>query len=100
MNPVDAALEALDLEPELEKEGFARKATKLSPRAQQELTMWNDWNASGRNPNKLRPLIKSLQPLVRHRSRIFVNKVRDIPPPVIEAEFQDQLVSALETYDP
>lgn len=99
MNPVDAALEALDLG--LEKEGFARRrATKLSPRSQQELTMWNDWNASGRKPNKLRPLIKSLQPLVRHRSRIFINKVRDIPPPVIEAEFQDQLVGALETYNP
>lgn len=103
-NPLDEALDLLGFEEsELEKEGFARRrkpSTNLSPRAQQELQMWNDWNASGRDPNKLRPLIHSLQPLVKHRSRIFVNKIRDIPPPVIEAEFQDQLVGALETYNP
>lgn len=101
MNPIDDALDALE---GLDKEAFARRRTykqpDLSARAQRELQMWQDWDQSGRKPEKLRPLVRSLQPLVKHRSRIFENKVRDIPPPVIRSEFQKQLVGALETFDP
>ena len=103
MNPIDAALDALGIE-DLDKEAFARKRiypkTDLSARAKGELEMWNTWDKGGRKPEHLRPLIHSLQPLVKHRSRIFENKVRDIPPPVIRSEFQKQLVGALETFDP
>ena len=103
LNPIDDALDALGVD-DLEKKSAVRRRTfqpqPLSNRAQRELDMWHDWNNSGRQPEKLRPLVQSLQPLVKHRSRIFENKVRDIPPPVIRSEFQKQLVGALETFDP
>lgn len=101
MDPLDEAIEALDLDIEQEKEAFARRRGRpLDPRAQRELQMWHDWNNGGRQPTQLRPLIRSLQPLVRNRSKIFETKVRDIPPAAIRAEFQDQLVGALETFNP
>ena len=111
-NPIDDALEALEQD-EMEKDssffspfsfktpaGAQRQVKPLTPRAQREHQMWQDWDQGGRKPEKLRPLIHSLQPLVTHRSRIFEHKVRDIPPPAIKAEFQTQLVRALETFDP
>lgn len=104
MNPVDAALGALHDEGLL-KEAFAQKKppfppTSIGERGKKELEMWHAWDQSGRQPELLRPLVDSLQPLVKHRSRIFENKVRDIPPPVIQSEFRKQLVGALETFDP
>jgi DNA-directed RNA polymerase specialized sigma subunit len=99
LNPIDEALEALQSEG-LEKEGFAKPTSPLSPRAQRELQMWHDWNNSGKDPNKLRPLLSSLQPLVKNRMRLFEHNVRDIPPSAIQSEFQDQLLGALETYQP
>ena len=100
MDPIDEALELLGYE-EVEKEGFARRRAKpLSPRAQRELGMWHDWNNGGRKPTQLRPLVQSLQPLVKNRSRIFENRVRDIPPSAIQSEFSDQLLGALETFNP
>lgn len=97
MNPLDEALEAID---ELEKDAAQWKRTPMTPRQQKELEMWQQWDQSGRKPEQLRPLVKSLQPLVRRRSRIYETKVRDIPPDAIRAEFQDQLLHGLETYDP
>jgi DNA-directed RNA polymerase specialized sigma subunit len=102
MNPIDDALEFLEEGGLLNKEAFAsrRKPTPLGATAQKELEMWKQWQSSGKKPEHLRPLVKSLQPLVKHRSRVFEGRVRDIPPAVIQAEFQKQLVGALETFDP
>jgi len=99
MNPLDEALEALH-EEGLDKEGMAKKPSDPSGRAQREIEMWRTWDQNGRQPEHLRPLVQSLQPLVKNRSRIFEHKVRDIPPQAIQAEFQTQLVKALETFDP
>jgi hypothetical protein len=101
MNPIDEALELLDGD-ELSKESFAKKSPQqlIPRRAEKELQMWHDWNNSGRHPEKLRPLVNSLQPLVKNRSRIFENKIRDIPPAVINSEFQKQLVGAIQDFNP
>jgi DNA-directed RNA polymerase specialized sigma subunit len=111
MNAIDLALEALD-EVGLQKESFAAPKPpappkppqplqpSLSGRQQREIEMWHHWNNNGRQPAHLQPLVESLQPLVKKRLNIFENRERDIPPAAIRAEFQDQLVSALETYDP
>jgi hypothetical protein len=102
MNPIDEALELLGIEEdELEKEGFAFKPkTTFSPREQRELQMWHDWNNSGRQPDKLRPLVRSLQPLVTNRLKIYEHQIREIPPGAIRSEFSDQLLRSLETFDP
>jgi DNA-directed RNA polymerase specialized sigma subunit len=62
--------------------------------------MWQAWQQGGKKPDQLRPLVQSLQPLVNNRMKIFHNRVRDIPPDAIRAEFHDQLVTALDTFDP
>lgn len=102
-NPLDEALDLLGVEAEeddLEKEGFAYKPKPLDQRAKNELQMWQQWQQGGKKPDHLRPLVHSLQPLVNNRAKIFMNRVRDIPPDTIRAEFHDQLVTALDTFDP
>jgi DNA-directed RNA polymerase specialized sigma subunit len=100
-NPLDEALDVLGYEDEdFEKEGFAYKPKPLSGRAQRELQMWQQWQQGGKKPEQLRPLVQSLQPLVNNRMKVFHNRVRDIPPDAIRAEFHDQLIGALDTFDP
>ena len=100
-NPLDDALDLLGYEEgDLEKEGFAYKPKPLSERAQRELGMWQQWQQGGKKPDHLRPLVQSLQPLVNNRMKIFHRRIRDIPPDAIRAEFHDQLLTALDTFDP
>jgi DNA-directed RNA polymerase specialized sigma subunit len=100
-NPLDDALDVLGYEEkELEKEAFPRRPKPLSARAQQELQMWQTWKQGGQKPDHLRPLVHSLQPLVNNRMKIYHHRVRDIPPDAIRAEFHDQLLTALDTFDP
>jgi len=72
----------------------------LRKRQQREMQMWQQWQAGGQKPQDLRPLIKSFKPLVNHQANIWAGKVRDVPPAAIRAEFTNQFVSALQTYDP
>lgn len=74
-------------------------ASKLELRRQKEMGMWQDWKESGEDPQKLKPLLTSLNPLVQKQINIYRNKV-PIPPAAIEAEFNNHLVTALRTYDP
>jgi DNA-directed RNA polymerase specialized sigma subunit len=108
-NPLEEALDLLGYEEEedMDKEGFAAfqppkygPQTPISGIAKQELQMWQQWNQGGKKPEDLRPLVQSLQPVVNNRLKIFQNRVRDIPPDTIRAEFHDRLIHALDTYDP
>jgi len=101
-NPLDDALESLGYgEQDLEKDGFAQgKRKPLTDRARKELQMWQQWQTSGKRPEHLRPLVQSLQPLVNNRMKIFQHRVRDIPPSAIQSEFRNQLLGALDTFDP
>jgi DNA-directed RNA polymerase specialized sigma subunit len=93
MTPLDDFLEAL---------GQIKEAAvdDLRKRQQREMQMWEQWKQGGQKPQDLRPLIKSFKPLVNHQANIWAGKVRDVPPAAIRAEFTNQFVSALETYDP
>ena len=62
--------------------------------------MWQDWKEGGMQPQQLRPLIKSFQPLINGEANRWAPRIRDLPPAAIRAEFTDQFVSALKTYDP
>lgn len=92
-DPVNEFIDALD---GLEKDA----ASELRKRQQQEFQMWEEWKSGGMQPHHLRPLIKSFKPLINSRANVFTNKVRDIPPAAIKAEFTNQFVHALQTYDP
>lgn len=94
MNPVLEFLAELE-EPE---EKLASK--DLREKQSKELTMWQQWNAGGRQPEHLQPLITSFRPLISSKVNIYTSKIRDIPPESIRAEFMNQFVQALQTYDP
>lgn len=98
-NPID---EAFDLLVEQGKLAFPtyKPRKPLSPVAERELDMWKQWDKNGRKPDDLRPLVKSLQPLVNNRMKLYKNSLRDIPSPFIESEFHNRLVNALDSFDP
>jgi DNA-directed RNA polymerase specialized sigma subunit len=93
VNPVDSFLDAVG---GLDKQA----ADDLRQRQKKEFEMWDQWKQGGMQKKQLRPLIKSFRPLINHRANVFSGKVRDIPPAAIKAEFTNQFVQALQTYDP
>lgn len=92
-NPVEEFLSASE---QLEKDATADFLKKQK----QEMQMWEQWKQGGQKPKDLRPLIKSFRPLINSRANTFAGKLRDVPPAAIRAEFTNQFVQALETYDP
>ena len=83
------------------REGLTKEAVKdLREKQQKELEMWNYWNANGRKPEHLQPLMQSFKPLISSKVNVYTSKIRDIPPEAIRSEFNNQFVKALETYDP
>lgn len=93
MNPLEDFLECQD--------GLHKEAAKdLRDKQQKELDMWSHWNTNGRQPEHLQPLITSFRPLISSKVNIYTSKIRDIPPEAIRAEFMNQFVQAMQTYDP
>ena len=83
------------------KESLEKDASRdLKKRQLHEMEMWETWKQGGMKPQQLRPLIKSFQPLINGEANRWAPRIRDIPPAAIRAEFTDQFVSALKTYDP
>lgn len=74
------------------------KLTKMSK--EEELEAWRKWKAGGEKPEDLSGLMKSLQPLIRHRMGPYLGRVRLIPDAAIEAEFNIRAVEALRRYNP
>jgi hypothetical protein len=80
-------------------EKLAAKDPSLQAIRQREMTMWQDWKASGEDPDKLRPLMQSFQPLIQSRVNMYARQV-PIPPAAIEAEVNRRFLDGLRTYDP
>jgi DNA-directed RNA polymerase specialized sigma subunit len=93
MNPVD---DFLSLSTELGKQA----STDLRQKQTKEMELWHQWHQGGKKPDDLRPLMHSLRPFVNKQANLWANRHRDIPPGAIRAEFTNQLVQALETYNP
>jgi len=75
-------------------------ADDLRSRQKGEMQMWQQWKDGGQKKKDLRPLMKSFRPLIAHQSNQWATRQRDIPPAAIRAEFTNQFISALDTYDP
>jgi DNA-directed RNA polymerase specialized sigma subunit len=93
VNPVEEFLNEVD---ELEK----LSADDLRKRQQREFEMWQQWQQNGQKKKDLRPLLNSLKGFINNRANVYAGKLRDIPPAAIKAEFTNQAVNALQTYDP
>ena len=68
------------------------------PTQDQELEMWKDWKKSGKDPNKLEPLMQSMNKIVKSTRNKFSGV--DIPPQMIEAEAKKHMIEAFNSYDP
>jgi len=93
MNPVEDFLSTLE-------QTKLAAVDDLRERQQREFEMWKQWQTGGQKKEDLRPLIHSFKPLVNHQANIWAGRVRDVPPAAIRAEFTNQFVQALQTYDP
>jgi len=65
-----------------------------------EMAMWREWNDSGRDPEKLQPLLDSFAPLIRLKMSPYLGRVKLIPDSAIETEFKLKFAEALRTYNP
>jgi DNA-directed RNA polymerase specialized sigma subunit len=77
-----------------------KNSEDLTSRREKELGLWHTWNTNGRKPEDLQPLIQSFRGLINSRANVYTNRLRDIPPAAIKAEFTNHAVTAFETYDP
>jgi DNA-directed RNA polymerase specialized sigma subunit len=77
----------------------AQKKKELSSKKKSEIELWEKWNSGGRKPKDLDPLLKSMQPLIENRARIYKNNV-EIPNAAIDFEHKRLAVEALQKYDP
>lgn len=65
-----------------------------------EMAMWKAWNQGGRQPEHLRPLLHSLQPLIHKSITPWTGRVKNIPDEAFEAEALKHTMDALRSYDP
>ena len=93
MNPLDDFLSTVN--------GLEKTAIDdLRDRQKREIGMWEQWREGGMKKQQLRPLIKSFKPLVNSEANRWATRNRDVPPAAIRAEFNNQFVHALTTYNP
>ncbi|MCA8938946.1 MAG: hypothetical protein KDB07_04025, partial [Planctomycetes bacterium] len=72
----------------------------LSATKQRENDMWQSWNDNGRQPQDLRPLLKSMRPLIQDALGTWRGRVKFVPDEALEAEFQGHAVKAIKSFDP
>lgn len=77
---------------------FQPTSPDLASRQMKEIKLWHNWNASGRKPEHLEPLLVSIQPIIQGE----VNRFRgtEIPRAALEAEATKLTVKKLRTFDP
>lgn len=74
---------------------------QLRGRRGREVAMYDEWERSGRDPTKLTPLLKSLDPMIsREAKRRMKGLGGSMPHSALKAELQRGTVRALETYNP
>ena len=75
------------------------KRKELKDKQPKEIELWKEYKASGWQPDKLDPLLKSFSGLINSRINVYRNRV-EVPTTVIEQEHKRWFADALRTYDP
>lgn len=78
-----------------------RKTGELVPyygKAASDVDLWRQWKESGEDPDRLQPLLQSLNSTIQ--ANVRKHRAPRIHPPVIEAEARSLTVKALRRYDP
>jgi DNA-directed RNA polymerase specialized sigma subunit len=84
---------------DLDEEEKTAAKDDLSTTKQKEIDLWNHWKENGEQPDHLRPLLHSLRPVIRGQANFWASRA-DLPPEAVHAEFTNQAVRALQTYNP
>ena len=100
--------EFIDDAEELVKEGAsyrqersAAQYKELRGRRGQELELWHHWDAQGRKPEHLEPILESMRPIIqREATKRLSGLGGSIPRAALEGSLRLATVRALETYDP
>lgn len=74
------------------------KEAARSERKQNELRLWEQWKASGEDPQHLQPLLKIYEPTLQHKMKMW--KAPTIPQSAFKLELQNHLIKAFQTWDP
>jgi len=64
----------------------------------EDLRLWEEWKKSG-DKNKLKPLVKNMQPLIYKKANEF-SRVQNIPKSAVQAEFKLHAIKGMHNYDP
>lgn len=73
--------------------------TAFSDTKQKDLELWEAWKASGEDPHMMRPLMKQMDPLIKHRASQYAQNSH-LGKKTLEVEFKRQFINAAKTYDP
>lgn len=76
------------------------KAAEDTARSAEDFELWKKWDAGGRKPADIRPLLRRFDPMIRSHAATYMDKGLMVPPAAIMAEYKKQLFHALNTYDP
>lgn len=71
----------------------------MSEQAGQDLELWRKWQAGGRKPTDLEPLLDQFEPVIQSQLRRYAGHV-NVPEPAIRADLENRFVQAARTYDP
>jgi len=94
----------------LQKLGFgplfvAKKTVELAPSAEEagnkDLTLWHKWNDGGRKKRDMKPVLRSLRPIINMRMNPYLHaNIKGVPKEVIKSRFESAAIRAIKEYDP
>jgi hypothetical protein len=71
----------------------------MSDTSTQDLSLWRQWDAGGRKPDDMEPLLDKFAPLIESHYRRYAGHV-NIPDVAIRADLENRFAQAVKTYDP
>lgn len=80
------------------EEYLEHRKTSAARRNERDLQSWQEWEQSGRDPNKLTPLLQRFEPTFNHKVRSW--KAPNVQEPAFRADLKTHAVQAFESFDP
>ena len=77
---------------------FDHKKTAASQRSQDDFKQWQYWDANGRKPEHLEPLLKSFKPVITQAVNMY--RAPTVQKSAFEAAAAKQAIEAFHSYDP
>lgn len=71
----------------------------MSEQAAQDLELWRTWQAGGRKPSDIEPLLDQFEPVIQTQLRRYAGHV-NVPEPAIRADLENRFVQAARSFDP